>query len=161
MTSSKNFKKNLTYSDVYNCPVCRHGEISAIPLMEAFACNFCRHIFTANLEKQLLKMADSQIPLTWRWDGQNWRGMQRQGFEVGWFYWIAGMAFVMIPPTIVGVGAYLFPPLPSDPLFWFPFVWTPLTFLCHLACLLWLVVEYYQFPVLMYLGAITQRLWIR
>ncbi|MGK7914941.1 MAG: hypothetical protein AB4038_05255 [Prochloraceae cyanobacterium] len=160
MRISKDLHKNLSYSDVYNCPVCRHGEISALPLMEAFACNFCRHIFTANLEQQLLKVADSQFPLTWRWDGQTWKGWRREELELVWFYWVLGITFVLIPPSLIGLGAYLFPPLPGDPLSWFPLLWIPLTFLSHLACLLWLVVEYYQFPVSLYIRAMVQRFWL-
>ncbi|MEK0189590.1 hypothetical protein WMG39_32810, partial [Microcoleus anatoxicus PTRS2] len=46
--------------DTYPCPVCRTGEISPMPMMEALACNFCQHIFTGNEERQMLKMADRQ-----------------------------------------------------------------------------------------------------
>lgn len=132
MTIYPNVHNNLNLGSVYYCPVCRHGELSAMPLMEAMGCNFCRHIFTVNLERQLLKMADSHIALTWHWDGRSWKGLQKEGFEPDWFYWLAGVAFVLIPPLIVGFGAYLFPPLADDPLYWVPFVWTPLTFFCHL-----------------------------
>ncbi len=158
MTIYPNVHNNLNLGSVYYCPVCRHGELSAMPLMEAMGCNFCRHIFTVNLERQLLKMADSHVALTWHWDGRSWKGLQKEGFEPDWFYWLAGVAFVLIPPLIVGFGAYLFPPLADDPLYWVPFVWTPLTFFCHLICLLWLVVEYYQFPVWIYIRAVGRRL---
>ena len=142
----------------YTCPVCRHGQISAMPLMEeTFACNFCRHIFVANLEKQLLKMADSQLPLTWCWDGHSWKGVYREGLEPAWVYWLAGAAFVIFPPTLVGVAGYLFPPIPESPLAWLPAFWTGLTLSLHLAFILWLVVQYYQFPVFLYLRALTQR----
>lgn len=126
--------------------------------MEAFACNFCRHIFTANLEQQVLKMADSQLPLTWRWNGQTWKGLHREGVELGWEYWFVGIAFVILPSTLVGLAAYLFPPMPGSPLAWLPVFWTVLAFLSHLACMGWLVVEYYQFPVFAYLRAVQQRL---
>lgn len=158
MTMYSNFPTNLNLHDIYYCPVCRHGQISAMPLMEAMGCNFCRHIFTVNLERQLLKMADSHLALTWKWDGRSWKGLQKEELTPSWFYWVAAIAFVSIPPLLVGFGAYLFPPLPDDPLYWIPFVWTPLTFLCHLTCLFWLVVEYYQFPVFIYIRAIAGRL---
>ena len=121
MTMYSNSQNNLNLGNIYYCPVCRHGEISAMPLMEAMGCNFCRHIFTVNLEKQLLKMADSHLALTWRWDGRNWKGLQKDRLEPSWFYWLAGMAFILIPPLLVGCGAYLFPPLADDPLYWVPF----------------------------------------
>lgn len=161
MTNSTEQSNRFSFSDVYPCPVCRHGEIAALPLMEAFACNFCRHIFTANLEQQVLKMADSQLPLTWQWNGRTWKGVQREGLELSWGYWIAAIAFVAIPTTLVGLSAYLFPPLPGSPLFWLPTIWIGLTFLSHLICIIWLVLEYYQFPLSMYLRAVTQRLFAR
>lgn len=157
MTSFTKNNNNLNYHSAYNCPVCRHGEISAIPLMEAFACNFCQHIFTANIDKQLLKIADSQLPLIWRWNGQRWTRVLREGMELGWGYGVAGVAFVVLPTSIVGLGAYLFPPIPGTALAWFPLFWTILTFSAHLACMGWLVIEYYQFPVLMYLRALRRR----
>jgi hypothetical protein len=158
---STDLTKDFSYNGVYNCPVCRHGEISVLPLMEAFACDFCRHIFTANLEKQLLKMADSQISLTWRWDGRAWKGIQKEELEPSWLYWLAGLIFLFAPPSITGFASYLFPPVEGSALSWFPIFWTILVFLSHLLCLVWLVMEYYQFPVFIYLQAIRNRIWRR
>jgi rubredoxin len=86
----------LNYHDTYSCPVCRHGKIAALTLMEAYACNFCQHIFTANLEQQVLKMADSQLPLTWYWNGKYWQGLPREGMEMAGFYLIIGLGFVIL-----------------------------------------------------------------
>lgn len=152
------FHNPLSYYDAYTCPVCRHGKIAALPLMEAFACNFCRHIFTANLEKQVITMADGQLPLTWHWTGQNWQGMTTRN-SLGWGYRVGAIAFVVLPTAIMGLGAYLFPALPGSRLSWFPWVWTGLTFFSHLACILWLILEYYQFPLSLYLQAFRQRSW--
>ena len=146
----------LNYNGIYTCPACRHGEISAIALMDAFACDFCRHIFTANLETQVLKMTDSLQPLTWYWNGRNWQGARREGVELGWGIVVGAIAFVLFPPSLVGLATYLFPPLPHSPLSWFPSFWTGLTFVSHLTCVIWLMVEYYQFPVFVYL-----RTWQR
>jgi len=151
------FIQKLNYHGAYNCPVCRHGQISNMPLMEAFTCNFCQHIFTANVEKQLLKIVDSQLPLIWSWNGQRWTRVLQSGMELGWGYGVAGVAFVVLPTSIVGLGAYLFPPIPGTALAWFPLFWTIFTFCAHLACMGWLVIEYYQFPVLMYLRALRRR----
>ena len=149
---------SLSYQGVYSCPVCRRGEISAMPLMEAFACDFCRHIFTANLEKQVLKMADSSLPLSWYWNGRSWQGAHRAGAQLGWGIWVAALAFVLFPPMLVGIGAYIFPPLPGSRLSWLPAFWTGLTFFSHLACVGWLVVESYQFPVFAFLRVWRRRL---
>ena len=32
--------RDLNYQDTYICPVCRHGQIAALTLMDAFACDF-------------------------------------------------------------------------------------------------------------------------
>jgi hypothetical protein len=161
MFKSKAPIKPLSYDDVYPCPVCRHGEIANLSLMEAFACNSCRHIFTANLEQESLKLADSQIPLTWSWNGRTWQGVKSQDLEWSWAYWLGGTIFVILPTTIVGLSAYLFPALPGSRLFWFPTFWTGLTFISHLACLVWLILEYYQFPVWLYIRASLQRIFLQ
>ncbi len=157
MPDSPSPPNRLDYIGTYICPVCRHGEISSLSLMEALACDFCRHIFTVNLEQQVITMADSQLPLTWRWTGQTWKGIQQE-VDTLWAYWFAGTLFVLLPTAIVGLGAYLFPPLPESPLAWLPLFWTILTFLTHLACLGWLMLEYYQIPLALYFQAVWQRL---
>jgi rubredoxin len=141
----------------YSCPVCRHGKVSAMPLMETFACNFCQHIFITNFDKQLLKMADSQLPLTWYWNGKNWKGIHREGSEIGWSYLLFALAFVLLPTGIIGFGTYLFPPAPDSPLSWLPLFWCVVTFFAHLSCLIWLIIEYYQFPIFLYIRAIKRR----
>ncbi|MBR8832191.1 MAG: hypothetical protein N5P05_000749 [Chroococcopsis gigantea SAG 12.99] len=153
-----NHNQFLDYNSAYPCPVCRHGEISSLALMEAYACNFCQHIFTANLEKQVLKMADSQIALTWFWNGQNWKGVNREGVDMGWRYGIAAGLFVILPTSIVSTAAYLFPAMPGSNLSWLPIFWSFFTFFAHLSFLFWLVIEYYQFPVNLYLNSLARRL---
>ncbi len=67
-------RRSLNFHETYICPVCRHGQIAELTLMDAFACNFCRHIFTANLREQSIHVEDSSQPMTWRWNGRNWQG---------------------------------------------------------------------------------------
>lgn len=152
---------HLSYQDIYPCPVCRLGQIEALTLMEAMSCNFCNHIFTANLEKQQLKMADRHPPLIWRWKGRTWTGAHVEGIELGWVYWFLAGLLIISPPTLVGLGAYIFPPLPGSALSWIPLAWTGLAFLLHLFMVGWLVVQFYQFPVLTYLRIRGQRLFAR
>ena len=154
-----NYQQNFNLSNTYPCPVCRHGDIDTLPLMEALACNFCNHIFVPNLEQQILKMADSQLPLSWRWDGRHWRSLRQEEVDFSWLYLVAAIAFVAFPTSIVSLGAYFFPPLPGTPMSWFPLFWAVLTLFSHLACLAWLLVEYYQFPLGLYLRAIGRR-WL-
>lgn len=157
MLESTKSEKILNYYGTYPCPVCRHGEIEPLPLMEAMGCNFCRHIFTANEAQQTLSMADSQLSLTWYWTGQAWKGVPREGTEGKLVYGIAATIFVFLPTLIVSLAAYFFPPIPDSPLSWLPMVWSIITFFAHLACIIWLVIEYYQFPVAMYFRAIFRR----
>lgn len=140
----------------YPCPVCRCGEISELALMEAFACNFCQHIFTLNHEQGTLKMADREPPLSWRWNGQKWYGAHLQGVELGLIYWIGAITLIILPTTIIGLSAYAFPPLPGSRLSWFPFVWTGVTFAAHSLIVIWLILEFYQFPFFAYLRALSR-----
>lgn len=157
MLSSGSSSNLLNYYSAYYCPVCRHGEITTLPLMEAFSCNFCHHIFTANLDKQAITIVDSQLPLTWYWTGTRWRNI-RSVTTFQWGYRLLALGFIILPTLIIGTGAYLFPRLPDSPLSWFPWFWTGLTFICHLSCLLWLVLEYYQFPLALYLEALRNNM---
>lgn len=151
MRGSKHKTHRLDYQGVYPCPVCRLGQIIAISLMDALACDCCNHIFTADLERQVLKMADRQPPLTWRWNGRNWIGAHLEGVQWGWLYWLFALALVVLPTALIGLAAYTFPPTPGSRLSWLPIVWTGLTFLSHLAIVGWLAIEFYQFPVWAYL----------
>lgn len=155
MANSKLFSTSLNFPEDYPCPVCRIGKITSIPLMEAVACDFCHEIFTVNLELKQIKMPSRQPPLVWKWNGFKWNQAQLEGVELGWGYVVAAIAFVIFPTTIIGIGAYYFPPHPDLPLSWIPTIWTLLTFLLHLAIMVWIFIEVYQIPVGAYWRAIT------
>ncbi|MEB3827964.1 hypothetical protein [Phormidium sp. CCY1219] len=148
----------LSYRGVYHCPVCRYGKISELPMMDAFGCQFCNHIFSADIENNSVKLADSSLPLTWYWNGRRWQGAHRAGVELGWPIWIAAIAIVALPPTVVGLAAYIFPPVPGSSLSWLPQFWTVSAFFAHLTIVIWLLVEYYQFPLLVFVRAWRRRL---
>jgi hypothetical protein len=131
----------------YPCPVCRRGQISPIALMEVFGCDTCHHILSVNLPQQCATVSDTSPPQHWRWDGQRWHPTYRQGVEVNGWVWLAAIAFILFPTGVVGIAAYIFPPLPDSPFVWFPIFWTGLTFFCHLACVVWLIGEYFQIPL--------------
>lgn len=141
----------LDYHNDYICPLCRQGRIAGLTLMDAFACDCCQHLFSADLERQILTSVDTQLPITWQWNQKNWTRVNPEGIKIGRGYLILGIIWVLLPTAIVGLAAYIFPPLPGSSLAWLPVFWTVITFLSHLFCLLWLVLEYYQFPVRMYL----------
>lgn len=136
----------LSYTQTYLCPICRHGQISGLTLMDALACNFCRHIFTANLAEQTVQVVDSSQPMTWRWTGQHWKAAYQDDANLTWVIWSVGMGLVFLPSILVGLAAYTFPPLPDSPWSWFPTVWVGCTFLVHFLMVFWLLAEHYQFP---------------
>lgn len=160
MSASEDSTRNLNLDGIYTCPVCRYGEISALPLMDAFACNFCQHIFTVQMEQQSLKIADTSLPLTWHWNGRSWQA-SGNSVKIDWEIKLAAIAFVLLPTILMGLAAYIFPPVSGSYLYWFPLFWTGLTFLSHLAIVVSIFVEYYQFPIRLYLKAIGRYLWGR
>jgi len=152
MHTSKKSANLLNYQGIYPCPVCRLGQIKSLSLMEAFACDCGNNIFTADLDQQLLKLPTMQPPLTWYWNGKGWRRGQLAGREWKWYHWLLVVGFVALPTTLVALSAYIFPATPGSNLSWLPTVWIGLAFLCHLVIVVWLVIEFYQFPVWTYLS---------
>jgi hypothetical protein len=127
--------------------------------MDAFACNFCRHIFTANLREQTIRLEDSAQVFQWRWwRGRTWKPARRQqDFDLTLIVWLTSMALATLPPALIWLPYHTFPPLPDSRWYWFPALWTVLTFLVHLALVLWLLVEHYQFPAYIALRIQLQR----
>ncbi|MGD1856025.1 MAG: hypothetical protein ACFB2W_17430 [Leptolyngbyaceae cyanobacterium] len=136
----------LSYHDTYTCPVCAHGELSVLPLMDAFACSFCRHIFTANLEAQSLQMADSVQPMVWFWTGERWRANRRPDGRVTAVVWSFALAIACLPALLVVLSNYMFPPIDGDGVNQFAVIWTAATLLAHVGIVLWLIAEHYQWP---------------
>jgi hypothetical protein len=148
----------LNLDQTYSCPICRHGQLSSMIMMDAFSCSFCRHIFTANLEQQILRLADSPSPLAWVWTGKTWKGKSQIDRPLGWGLSFAIAVFVVLPTALVGCSVYYFPPLPGSRLAWLPLVWVGLTFVLHGFCMGWLLLEYYQIPLALYGQALCDRL---
>jgi len=145
--SLQSFEGNtFNYQGQYECPICRHGQISELTLMDAFACNFCRHIFTANLADQSVQVVDSSQPMSWRWNGRNWQTAYRDDVNLTLVIWLIGGVLVALPSAIVWLSAHTFPPLPGSPWAWFPMVWVACTFVVHFSLVLWLLIEHYQLP---------------
>ena len=139
--------RDLRYDDTYQCPICRHGQIAAITLMDAFACDFCRHIFTADLQQRSVRVEDSSQPMSWRWNGLTWQPLYRVDGDLSLMVWLTGMVLVLVPPALIGLSIYTFPPLPGDRGAWFPLAWLAATVALHLVMVVWLLLEYYQVPL--------------
>jgi len=150
-------RRPLRYDDRYRCPVCYYGELTGMTLMESFGCSFCRHIFTADLPTQVLRLADNTPALSWRWDGQRWRRRHGTDMDFGPTVVILGTALVVFPTLLVGLAVYLFPPLPDAPGAWFPPVWVGLTGISHLVMVLWLAGESYALPLYRALRVLLSR----
>lgn len=160
MFDSKDVNSELRTGSIPNfpvsCPVCRHGKIDSMPLMDTLACDLCRHIFTFDTVQQSISMADSVAPLTWQWRDRTWQGARRQGAEINWGIGCVGLALIVLPTALIALSTYVFPPIPGSSLYWVPYVWIVLTFLCHFYFMATAIVAYYQIPVRAYLRAIVQ-----
>ena len=132
----------LAYEETYRCPACGSGELSAIAMMDIFACNFCRHMFTANLQTQSVQLADSLQPMAWQWNGQKWRTAQQSDTAAA-VIWGFAVTLTVVPVTIIAVANYIFPPLEGSQ---FPTMWTELTLMSHSLISGWLLAEYHRWP---------------
>ncbi len=142
------------------CPLCGSRSLAELPLMEAVSCQACEHIFVPTSDRPGLELVDTATPFTWRWTGCAWQRQSQGLTTVNWLYAPLALGFVVLPTSLVATGAYLFPPLPGSPLAWLPSAWVVATAVAHLACLLWLSLEVYQFPLRIYLQAWGRR-WRR
>ncbi len=136
----------LTYQETYLCPICRRGEIAALTLMDAFACNFCRHIFTANLREQSVHVEDSSQPMAWRWNGQTWQAANQPDRDITAIIWLVGSILMLMPPTLIWLSYRIFPPLSGSTWQQFPLVWLGITFTLHFLLVVWLLAEHHQVP---------------
>lgn len=135
-------RKVLSYEETYRCPACASGELSAIALMDIFACDFCRHMFSANLENQSVHLADSLQPMGWQWNGWRWQTAQ-QSDTAAVVIWAFTLGLTLAPVGIIVLSNYVFPPLDSTG---FPRMWTALTLGSHSTISIWLLAEYYRWP---------------
>jgi hypothetical protein len=138
-------KSELSYQGIYACPVCRHGQISELIMVDAFACNFCRHIFTANLKAQSVRIEDSAQPFQWRWTGREWKPLQSLDRDVTLAVWLLSIALLTLPTTLIWLSYHTFPPLPDSRGSSFPLFWIAASLMLHALLVLWLLLEHYQF----------------
>ena len=145
-------ERPLAYEEVYRCPACGSGELCAITLMDAFSCDFCRHIFTANLATQSVHLADSLHPTAWYWNGSQWRTASQRD-TAAYLVWGFASGLAVVPVGLIALSNYIFPPLEASS---FPLTWTGLTLLNHGIISVWLLAEYHRWP---WYVASKIRLW--
>ncbi|MEM7769186.1 MAG: hypothetical protein AAGA75_23990 [Cyanobacteria bacterium P01_E01_bin.6] len=138
---------SLNFGETYICPVCRHGHITQLALMDVFACDFCRHLFEIHPQQQTIQIVDSAQSLVWHWNGRTWTSRSDLDESLTIFLWLISTFLTIVPASIIGLSAYVFPPLPNSSWVWLPFVWALCTFFAHLAMVSWLMAEHYQFPI--------------
>jgi hypothetical protein len=117
----------LSFQDHYPCPVCLYGRIEGLFMVDAFACTFCRHIFTVDDVQQCLCLEDR------------------------------AQAFIATPTGLVWLGYHTFPPLPNQQGAMFPVLWTGLTFLAHFTIVAWLCLEHFQWPLYVAIRLYSRR----
>ena len=133
----------LSYSSTYRCPACASGELSVLALMDVFACDFCRHMFTANLDAQSVQLADTVRSRIWHWNGWRWRTSQ-QGDTTTVAVWAFAAGLTSVPVALIALSNYIFPPLEVSN---FPLIWIGLTLIAHGAMASWLLAEYHHWPL--------------
>ncbi len=138
---------HLGAAEAYECPVCRHGVIEPMTLMDTYACGFCRHIFDVNLAEQTVHVVDSVQPMGWRWQGWRWQPLHQGRGDITITLWVVGLALILFPAGIVAMGGYVFPPLDETPGLNWSLVWAVATLTAHSAMVGWLIAEHYQFPI--------------
>lgn len=136
----------LTYEQSYPCPVCHQGQLHRLILMDAFSCNACRHIFSANLTQQSICLADSNPAVAWRWVRQRWRPLHHPDIDFPVGIWILCGLLTILPPMLLGVVHHIFPPLTDSPGAQFPLLWLGIVCFTHSLIALWILAEFYQFP---------------
>ncbi|MEO1068007.1 MAG: hypothetical protein AAFW95_02660 [Cyanobacteria bacterium J06638_6] len=148
----------LDRGEACECPVCRHGQIEPMVMMEAYACSFCRHIFDVNVSQQTVHVADSLQPMGWRWQGWRWQPLHQSRSDITLVLWLVGVALVILPAGIVALGGYLFPPLEAGRGLNWSLVWALGTLAAHTTMVGWLIAEHHQFPLYVMTKIRLQRL---
>ncbi|MEB3293537.1 MAG: hypothetical protein VKJ24_10285 [Synechococcales bacterium] len=138
-------RRSLNLQEKYPCPVCQHGEIQPMVMMDAYSCPFCRHLFSVNLEAQILRLEDAVQPMMWRWNGRRWRSLGAN-VDLSILVWLSSLVLVVLPAGLIWLCAYIFPPL--EGLHWnsFPIIWGEIVCAIHSGFAFWLLAEHYQFP---------------
>jgi hypothetical protein len=115
-------------------------------MMETLSCSFCRHIFSADLSQQILRVEDTIPKSTWAWNGDRWTSRNLADVDLTLLVWFTSIFITLVPASLLGLSAYIFPPIGGLQWDSFSVVWSGLTLGSHALIAAWLLVEHYQLP---------------
>ncbi len=115
-------------------------------MMDTLSCGFCRHIFSAELNQQLIRVEDTIPKSTWTWQGDRWTSLNSSNIDLTQLVWFTSLFITVVPASMIGISAYIFPPIGGLQWNSFSVVWDELTFGIHTLIAAWLLVEHYQLP---------------
>jgi hypothetical protein len=134
------------------CPLCRHGTLSTLMMMDAMSCDFCRHIFSIDItqpmvQEPIIRIEDSSQSLAWQWTGSRWKVLPQADKPLIIWLWVLCGSIVTIPSLLMILATHLFPATPHSRGAGFAFVWLWLTIGSHVIAALWILSEHYQWPI--------------
>lgn len=138
--------RSFNLQDTYPCPVCRNGTVQSMVMMETLSCSFCRHIFSADLSLQTLQVEDTLPKSSWIWNRDRWITRTSRDSDLTYLVWFTSAFLIIIPASMIGLPAYVFPPIGGLQLNSFSIVWAEMTLGIHSLIAVWLLVEHYQLP---------------
>ncbi len=138
--------RSFNLQDPYPCPICRKGTVQTMVMMDTLSCSFCRHIFSADVSSQTLQVEDTLPKSTWIWSRDRWATQTARSPDLTYLVWFTAAFLTIIPALIIGLPAYVFPPIGGLQGNSFSVVWTELTLGIHCLIAAWLLVEHYQLP---------------
>ena len=138
--------RSFNLQDTYPCPICRHGTIQSMVMMETLSCSFCRHIFSADLSSQVLRVEDKLPKSAWLWHQGRWTTQTSRNGDMTALVWFTSVFLILIPCLMIALPAYVFPPIGGLQMDSFSMVWGELTLGIHGLLASWLLVEHYQLP---------------
>ena len=138
--------RSFNLQDTYPCPICRNGKVQPMVMMETLSCSFCRHVFSADLSLQILRVEDTLPKSTWIWNRDRWTTQTPRDSDLTYLVWFTSAFLIIIPALMIGLPAYVFPPIGGLQLNSFSIVWGEMTVGLHSLIAAWLLVEHYQLP---------------
>jgi hypothetical protein len=159
--SNRSQVRSFNLQETFPCPICRKGQVQSMVMMETLSCSFCRHIFSADLQAQVLRVEDKIPKLAWIWNGDRWTARNSDNADLTLLVWFTSAFITIVPASLLGLSAYIFPPIGGLQWNSFSVVWSGLTLGSHSLIAAWLLVEHYQLPGYVAAKITIQRIWQR